>query len=102
MQVTRRQFFRVCAADMGKARPVVPDGILPGNALAEVRGSSSSPRRPGTHNTCPYCSVACGILIYSLGDRSKNAQSRIFHVRAIRTIRSIAARSARRAPACST
>ena len=28
-----------------------------------------------TRNTCTYCSVACGILIYSVGDRAKNAVS---------------------------
>ena len=27
-----------------------------------------------------YCSVACGILIYSLGDRAKNATSDIIHI----------------------
>jgi formate dehydrogenase major subunit len=33
-----------------------------------------------TRNTCTYCSVACGILIYSLGDRAKNATSNIMHI----------------------
>src|SRR6202166_5732 len=33
-----------------------------------------------TRNTCTYCSVACGILIYSLGDRAKNAKSNIIHI----------------------
>jgi formate dehydrogenase major subunit len=33
-----------------------------------------------TRNTCTYCSVACGILIYSLGDRAKNATSDIIHI----------------------
>ncbi len=33
-----------------------------------------------TRNTCTYCSVACGILIYSLGDRAKNARSNIIHI----------------------
>ena len=36
MQVTRRQFFRVCAAGMGSSS-VVLMGFSPGNALAEVR-----------------------------------------------------------------
>src|SRR4030095_4186872 len=31
-------------------------------------------------NTCTYCSVACGILIYSMGDRAKNAKSNIIHI----------------------
>ena len=33
-----------------------------------------------TRNTCTYCSVACGILIYSLGDRAKNAVSDVIHI----------------------
>ena len=33
-----------------------------------------------TRNTCTYCSVACGVLIYSLGDRAKNAKSNIIHI----------------------
>jgi formate dehydrogenase major subunit len=33
-----------------------------------------------TRNTCTYCSVGCGILIYSLGDRAKNARSNIIHI----------------------
>jgi formate dehydrogenase major subunit len=33
-----------------------------------------------TRNTCTYCSVACGVLIYSRGDRAKNARSSIIHI----------------------
>src|SRR5262245_63042243 len=33
-----------------------------------------------TRNTCTYCSVACGILVYSAGDRAKNAKSNIIHL----------------------
>ena len=31
-------------------------------------------------NTCPYCSVGCGLLMYSLGDRAKNARPEIIHI----------------------
>lgn len=58
---------------------VVLMGFSPGNALAEVREFKLT-KATETRNTCPYCSVACGVLIYSLGDKSKNAQSRIFHI----------------------
>ena len=37
-------------------------------------------RATETRNTCPYCSVACGMLMYSLGDGAKNAQPSIFHI----------------------
>ena len=45
-----------------------------------LSGRSSSTAATETRNTCPYCSVACGILIYSLGDRAKNATSDIIHI----------------------
>ena len=78
MQVTRRQFFRVCAAGMGSSS-VALMGFSPGTALAEARAFKLA-KATETRNTCPYCSVACGVLIYSLGDKSKNAHSRIFHI----------------------
>jgi formate dehydrogenase major subunit len=54
-------------------------GFAPGEALAEVREYKLT-RATETRNTCPYCSVACGILMYSLGDGAKNAQPSIFHI----------------------
>lgn len=33
-----------------------------------------------TRNTCTYCSVACGIIIYSKGDRSKGEAADIIHI----------------------
>jgi formate dehydrogenase major subunit len=33
-----------------------------------------------TRNTCPYCSVGCGIIMYGLGDRAKNAHTEIIHI----------------------
>jgi formate dehydrogenase major subunit len=33
-----------------------------------------------TRNTCPYCSVACGVIMYSLGDGAKNAEPSVFHI----------------------
>ena len=33
-----------------------------------------------TRNTCPYCSVGCGLLMYSLGDKAKNAPAEIIHI----------------------
>ncbi|WP_228306084.1 acetate uptake transporter, partial [Klebsiella michiganensis] len=31
-------------------------------------------------NTCTYCSVGCGLLMYSLGDGAKNAKEAIYHI----------------------
>ncbi len=33
-----------------------------------------------TRNTCPYCSVACGIIMYSRGDVKKGEKAAIFHI----------------------
>ncbi len=33
-----------------------------------------------TRNTCPYCSVACGVILYSKGDRKKGEQAEIIHI----------------------
>src|SRR5262245_29085913 len=33
-----------------------------------------------TRNTCPYCSVACGVILYSKGDLSKGETAEIIHV----------------------
>jgi formate dehydrogenase major subunit len=54
-------------------------GFSPTAALAEVRTYKLA-RATETRNTCPYCSVACGILMYSIGDKSKNVHSEIMHI----------------------
>jgi len=33
-----------------------------------------------TRNTCPYCSVACGVILYSTGDVRKGERAEITHV----------------------
>jgi len=78
MQVTRRQFFRICAAGVGSSS-LAALGFAPGEALAEVRAFKLA-RTTETRNTCPYCSVGCGLLMYSLGDNAKNTRGKIIHV----------------------
>ncbi len=78
MQVTRRQFFKVCAGGLGSSSLAML-GFSPNDALAEVR-TFKLERANETRNTCPYCSVGCGILMYSLGDKAKNAKSSIIHI----------------------
>ena len=78
MQVTRRQFFKICAAGVGSSS-VAMLGFSPTAALAEVRAFKLA-RTTETRNTCPYCSVGCGVLIYSLGDKSKNAHAEVIHI----------------------
>lgn len=77
-KLTRRQFFRVCAAGMGTSSLGVL-GFAPSAALAEVREFKLA-RSTETRNTCPYCSVGCGLIMYSLGDGAKNAKAEIIHI----------------------
>ena len=37
-------------------------------------------KQPETRNTCPYCSVACGIIMYSNGDVKKGEKAEIVHI----------------------
>ena len=77
-ELTRRQFLKVTGMSLvGSSLAVM--GFSPGPALAEVREYKLA-RATETRNTCPYCSVACGILMYGLGDAAKNAQPSIFHI----------------------
>lgn len=78
MQVTRRQFFKICAGGLGSSSLAML-GFLPDEALAEVRNFKLE-RTTETRNTCPYCSVGCGLLMYSLGDQAKNAKGTIIHI----------------------
>ena len=78
MQVSRRQFFKICAGGMAGTTAAVL-GFAPSLALAETR-SYKLLRASEVRNTCTYCSVGCGLLMYSLGDGAKNAKSSIFHI----------------------
>ena len=37
-------------------------------------------RTTETRSTCPYCSVSCGVIIHTLGDRAKNVAASVVHV----------------------
>jgi formate dehydrogenase major subunit len=76
--MNRRQFFRVSGATLAGSS-LVALGFSPATALAEARQFKLA-RTTETRNTCPYCSVACGLLMYTLGDRAKNALGDILHI----------------------
>jgi len=78
MQVNRRQFFKLGAASIGGST-LTALGFSPTAALAEVRTFKLA-RTTETRNTCPYCSVACGVILYGLGDKAKNAKTEIIHI----------------------
>jgi formate dehydrogenase major subunit len=78
MRITRRQFFKVCAGGLG-ASSIAALGFSPTDALAEVRQFKLASSTE-TRNTCPYCSVSCGLIMHSIGDKAKNAELSIFHI----------------------
>ena len=86
-ELTRRQFLKVTGMSLvGSSLALM--GFSPGEALAEVREYKLA-RATETRNTCPT-SVACGVLMYGLGDEAKNVHRAFFTSRAILIIRSIA------------
>jgi len=78
MELTRREFLKISGATLAASSLGVL-GFTPQDALAEVREFKLA-RATETRNTCPYCAVACGVLMYSLGDRAKNAKASVFHI----------------------
>jgi formate dehydrogenase major subunit len=78
VDMTRRQFLTVTGASLAGSSLALL-GFSPTAAIAEVREFKLA-RATETRNTCPYCAVACGVLMYGLGDRAKNATSSIFHI----------------------
>ena len=76
--MTRRQFLKITGASLAGSSLALM-GFSPSVALAEVREFKLA-RATETRNTCPYCSVACGLLMYSLGDKAKNVHSSIMHI----------------------
>jgi formate dehydrogenase major subunit len=65
--------------------------FLKGAALTGALGFDLSPvhaqarelkisRTTETRSTCPYCSVSCGIIIHTLGDKAKNVTPQVVHV----------------------
>ena len=84
VSVTRRQFLRfsaLSAAGLSTSglSSLAILGFSANEVLAEVREYKLA-RTTETRNTCPYCSVSCGILMYSLGDKAKNAPAEIIHI----------------------
>jgi len=76
--LTRREFLKITGVSLAGSSLALL-GFSPTAAIAEVREFKLA-RATETRNTCPYCAVACGVLMYSLGDRAKNAESSIFHI----------------------
>ncbi len=78
VSISRRQFLKLGAAGIGASSLAVL-GFSPVAALAETREFKLT-RTTETRNTCPYCSVSCGLIMYGLGDHAKNSPSSIIHI----------------------
>ncbi len=78
MDMNRRKFFRVSGAGL-VGSSLVALGFSPTAALAETRNFKLA-RTTETRSTCPYCSVSCGLVIYTMGDKAKNVKASIVHV----------------------
>ena len=80
MTLSRRGFIKLTAAGLAASSLGALGFGSAGQALAASVRPFKLTATTETRNTCTYCSVACGILIYSLGDRAKNARSDIIHI----------------------
>jgi len=76
MDTSRRDFLRIAGIG-GAAATVLGFDLVP--AYAQLRELKIA-RATETRSTCPYCSVSCGVIIYTLGDKAKNVTPQVIHV----------------------
>jgi formate dehydrogenase major subunit len=76
METSRRDFLKVATLG-GAAATVFGFDLVP--AYAQLRELKIA-RATETRSTCPYCSVSCGVIIYTLGDKAKNVTPQVIHV----------------------
>lgn len=76
MHISRRAFIQTGMAG-GAALSAFGFNVAP--ALAQARTLKIA-RTTETRSTCPYCSVSCGVIIHTLGDRAKNVVPQVVHV----------------------
>lgn len=78
VRVSRRQFLRLSTAGVA-ASSMALMGFAPDRALASIRNFKLAGAKV-SRNVCTYCSVGCGMLLYSRGDGAINVHDRVFHV----------------------
>ena len=76
MAISRRTFLQRSIVG-GAALSAFGFDVAPVFAQAKTLKIS---RTSETRSTCPYCSVSCGVIIHTLGDRAKNAVAQVVHV----------------------
>lgn len=75
MGLSRREFFKV---GTGSAAALLL-GFDAKPVLAQAKELKIA-RTTETRSTCPYCSVSCGVIIHTLGDKAKNVTPQVVHV----------------------
>jgi formate dehydrogenase major subunit len=80
VELRRRGFIKLTGAGLAASTLGALGFGAAGEALAAAVRPFKLTATTETRNTCTYCSVACGVLIYSLGDRAKNARSSVIHI----------------------
>src|SRR5262249_51930034 len=76
MALSRREFFKIGVGG-GAAGLLFGFDVKP--ALAQAKALKIA-RTTETHSICPYCSVSCGVIIHTLGDKAKNVTAQVVHI----------------------
>ena len=80
IEVSRRHFMKLAGAGAaGSAIAAFGFGEAEAQVAAHVRPFKLA-KATETRNTCTYCSVACGIIMYSRGDVKKGEKAEIYHI----------------------
>jgi formate dehydrogenase major subunit len=76
VSTSRREFLKITTIG-GVAASVLGFDLRP--AYAQTQALKIA-RTTETRSTCPYCSVSCGVIIYTIGDKAKNVTPQVVHV----------------------
>ena len=76
MEISRRGFIK---GALSGAAVTTAFGFDVQPALAQARELKIS-RTTETHSICPYCAVACGVIIHTLGDKAGNVKPTVVHI----------------------
>jgi formate dehydrogenase major subunit len=80
MEVSRRGFLKATGVGVaGTALGAFGFSAAEAAEVAHVRAFKLATTTE-TRNTCPYCSVACGVILYSKGDLRKGETAVITHI----------------------
>lgn len=80
MELSRRGFLKAAGASVAvTSMGAMGFGAAEAATVAHVRDFKLATTSE-TRNTCPYCSVACGIIMYSKGDVRKGDKAVITHI----------------------